>query len=298
MSDPAVKFSVIIPTYNRCDFITKTIESVLNQQYPNFEIIVVNDGSNDDTETAVRAIVDPRIKYLYKLNEERAAARNFGVLNSNGDYITFLDSDDILLSNHLSTAAEFICQDSSPPIFHQGYDIANQSGKIIKRWKKLPDPVNEKLAEGNFLSCLGVFVRRDIIVNNLFNEDRDLSGSEDYELWLRLAARHPIRTLATVTATLVDHKTRSVITIDVGKLIKRIFLLQKYLNQDATFLTYYKGTSLKKFHAYRCLYVALHLTMRENKTSGWYFLYRAMKHRPMIVRNFRFWVVLKKLIIN
>jgi len=70
-------------------------------------------------------------------------------------------------------------------VFHLGYDVVDDKGNVMYPWKKLPSPVNDKLMEGNFLSCLGVFVKREVLLEYKFNEDRLLSGSEDYELWLR-----------------------------------------------------------------------------------------------------------------
>ena len=97
-----ILFSIIIPTYNRASLIKETINSVLLQDYPNFEIIIVDDGSTDDTENIVKSIEDSRINYHKKTNAERGAARNFGIKLAKGEYITFLDSDDILYVNHLT----------------------------------------------------------------------------------------------------------------------------------------------------------------------------------------------------
>ena len=106
MSD--ILFSIIIPTYNREKFIVKTIQSVLSQTYTNFELIIVDDGSTDNTEKFVRNVKDNRIKFFKKENKERGAARNYGTNKAKGDYITFLDSDDLLYSKYLEEANRFI----------------------------------------------------------------------------------------------------------------------------------------------------------------------------------------------
>src|SRR5690606_12236032 len=93
-------FSIIVPTYNRVSFIRKTIVSVLHQSYQNFEIVIIDDGSTDNTEKVILSLQDLRIKYYKKENEERAVARNCGIEKATGDYVTFLDSDDILYPNH------------------------------------------------------------------------------------------------------------------------------------------------------------------------------------------------------
>src|SRR5437763_11554370 len=101
-------FSIIIPTYNRASMIEKTIQSALNQSYSDYEIIIVDDGSTDNTEQVVLSIKDARIFYFKKENAERAAARNYGAHRAKGDYITFLDSDDVLYPSFLYNASETI----------------------------------------------------------------------------------------------------------------------------------------------------------------------------------------------
>ncbi|PIQ22099.1 MAG: glycosyl transferase, partial [Cytophagales bacterium CG18_big_fil_WC_8_21_14_2_50_42_9] len=107
-------FSVVIPTYNLADFIFKTIQSVLNQTYPAFEIIIIDDGSRDNTEAVVKAIPDKRIVYQKVENGERGRARNIGTLQAKGDYITFIDSDDLAYPNHLAEAARMVASYKEP----------------------------------------------------------------------------------------------------------------------------------------------------------------------------------------
>ncbi|SKC77243.1 glycosyltransferase family 2 protein [Ohtaekwangia koreensis] len=291
-----ILISVVIPTYNRAGYIGDTIQSVLKQQYTNFELIIVDDGSTDNTEAVVFSFKDDRIKYFKKSNAERAAARNFGVQKANGSYITFLDSDDLLKSNHLSEAIDFINENADAVIFHLGYNVIQPNGTIIYPWKALPDPVNEKLVEGNFLSCLGIFAKHDVLLQYPFNEDRELSGSEDYELWIRLAARYPIRTRAVVTASLVNHETRSVLQIDVTKFLKRIALIKRFLNEDSQVTTTY-GSKTKTIFAYLDLYAALHLVMAGFRAKAWKFLLGSLFQQPSVIFNYRFLVVVKKIIL-
>src|SRR5436190_2046181 len=90
-TDPFI--SVIIPCYNRAGMIAKTIISLQNQEYQNYELIVVDDGSTDNTEQVVKKLADKRTIYYKKLNEERAAARNYGAKLAKGNYLNFFDSD-------------------------------------------------------------------------------------------------------------------------------------------------------------------------------------------------------------
>ena len=131
MSD--ILFSVIIPTYNRESFIVKTIQSVLSQTYTNFELIIIDDGSTDNTEKVVREIEDQRIQYHKKDNAERGAARNYGARLAKGKYVNFFDSDDLAYMNHLSEAMEMLHKFNTPEVFHLGYDIKNSEGRTLKR---------------------------------------------------------------------------------------------------------------------------------------------------------------------
>src|SRR5690606_6206557 len=110
-------FSVVVPTYNRAHLIAPTIRSVLSQTCPDLELLVVDDGSTDDTAAVVRAIGDPRLKYLPVSNRERGAARNFGLGRATGEYVVFLDSDDEFHPAHLETLRRAISEQAHPPNF-------------------------------------------------------------------------------------------------------------------------------------------------------------------------------------
>jgi hypothetical protein len=140
-----------------------------------------------------------------------------------------------------------------------------------------------------------VFVKRDIISQYLFNEDRHLSGSEDYELWLRLAARYSIYTYSSSTACLVNHNTRSVVSTNEHKLLLRLDLLRKYLFADKAFMNYY-CEKVNRFDAFLDLYGALHLAMDGNVGEARGKLAMAIKKFPFIIFTFRFWVALRKVL--
>jgi glycosyltransferase involved in cell wall biosynthesis len=297
MNESQTFFSVIIPTWNRAGYIAKTLDSVLQQDYTVFEILVVDDGSTDNTQAVVQSINDKRIRYIRQENSERAAARNNGVRHAKGEFVTFLDSDDLLKNNHLRVANEFIRRNPRADFFHQGYDVIKPDGSVIYRWKNLPDPANKKMAEGNFLSCLGVFVKRSVMEEHPFNEDRELSGSEDYELWIRLSSRFTLRTVALSTACLVNHEARSVLNINREKFSKRISLAKKYLSEDVHVVDSFKS-ELNALFAYLDLYEALHLAISDNKKFALTSWHRSLKTHPAIILNYRFWVVLKKLLFK
>jgi glycosyltransferase involved in cell wall biosynthesis len=289
-------FSVIIPTYNRANLIKKTLDSVLEQTYFLFEVIVVDDGSSDNTAEVIRPLLaEPRIRYFKIKNSERGAARNFGVSKSEGQYITFLDSDDVFLPWHLQVAHEKIEENHQPPALHLGYEMHHSNGRIDSL-PLLPSPVNDKLLEGNFLSCMGVFLRRDVALQFPFDEDRALSGSEDYELWLRIAARVPILTFPEVTSRLINHDMRSVIQADPKKLMTRISLLEQKLLHDEKFMQRF-GNKMTMFSSYRTLYLALHLALSGERGQALKSLLLTAYHYPYVIFSYRFAVALKKIML-
>lgn len=290
-------FSFVIPTYNRGDFIRKTILSLLAQDVNTFEVIVVDDGSTDNTESVVASISDSRVRYFKKENAERAAARNYGLRKASGQYVNFFDSDDLAYPNHLSEAKIAIEALRSPEVFHLGYDVKDIEGNLIRRAENWPGTINNSLIDGNHLSCNGVFLRRDVGLQFPFNEIRALSASEDYELWLRLAARYPIHCRNVVTSTVVNHENRSVIRINRDGLIRRMALLEEQLFQDEGFNRTF-GNRKHVFLAFKNIYISLHLAMAGNhKAESLSYLYRALRIYPRIVLTRRFLAALKNLLL-
>jgi glycosyltransferase involved in cell wall biosynthesis len=286
-----------VPSYNRADLIAKTLTSLQHQDYDNYEIIVIDDGSTDNTAEVVNQIADARTTYIQKGNAERAAARNFGARTAKGTYINFFDSDDIALPNHLREAAKVIQKHNNPEWFHLGFAWATPEGKVFKEVNNYHgETLNARLANGNPLSCNGVFIRNDIIRSFPFKEERALSASEDYELWVRLAARYPLYYSNTITSWVVDHELRSVRTMSGNKLVERLNLLIQFLENDAQVVKYY-GNNFKRIKADSYSYIALHLAdVPEFKFKSIHYLFMAFIINPGIVSNKRFYAIIKNIL--
>ena len=216
MSNPI--FSIITPTYNRGELLGKTVESLLNQSFPDFELIIVDDGSTDNTEQIVKSFADDRIRYYQVSNRERGAARNFGTSVAKGKYVNFFDSDDIAYTNHLEIAKEHIVDENK--LFALGYDIRDDENQLIKQ-VCMEQKVSDFICDGNHLSCNGVFIRKEIAQANPFSEIRELSGSEDYELWLRLSAQFEFPCIPSVSHAVIHHENRSTLNFNPEPLINR-----------------------------------------------------------------------------
>ena len=287
-----ILFSIVIPTYNRAHIISKTIESVLSQSYTSYEVIIVDDGSTDNTEEVVKKYLSDKVFYFKKRNEERAAARNFGTLKAKGDYINWLDSDDLIYPDNLATAVEIIHKYNGPEVFVQGFDVLDSQGKVLFS-SHFPLDVKTKIYKGNPWGNSPVMVRRDIAVSNLFNDDRDLSASEDYELWLRLAAKYQIHTSDKRTVAYIYHNENSTLAMrDPDQLIKRFTKFLHYTTSNKELLTFL-GTHQNFFIMKNYLLLAVDLMIGNHRKPGLRYLKKAFFISPELVFQKGFFAFIK-----
>lgn len=264
-------FSIIIPTYNRAHLIENTLNSCLLQNVNlDYEIIIIDDGSTDQTSQKIKELNYPNIRYFSITNRERGAARNYGTRKSNGRYITFLDSDDILHPNHLSNAFKLFQESNEPEIIHLGYQLISTDKKVLQTFNTVPyKDLNKAILKGNYMSCMGVFLRRDVALTNPFSENRELSGTEDWLLWLKLAARYKIKFVEEISASMIDHDGRSIKNYSSKELDARTSILIDELKNDKAFISTYGIRSLKKIHAHMLTYSGLHLMLSRKKKDAW-----------------------------
>jgi glycosyltransferase involved in cell wall biosynthesis len=293
--DDRIFFSIVIPTFNRSFFLLKAIESCLAQTYPHYEIIVVDDGSTDDTEIDVRCLPSNRILYFKKENGERAVARNYGISKAKGDYITFLDSDDLLYPSYLSNGFESIKKFHLPPFFHLAYEVKNDKGQVVSKKDFMSSGDYKLLVRGNPLSCLGIFVKREVLANFQFNEDRKLIMVEDWELWIRLLANFGIKTDRRISAAMIYHKKRSLAEAEAEQLANAKQLAIQYAFKDNEVKKVY-GKYKYQMIAFAESYVALHLAVGHYRKSALKYLQKSIAHYPLVILSKRFLVILKRLV--
>jgi len=291
--------SIVVPTYNRAHLISKTLESLQRMEGENYEILVVDDGSTDNTSEVVQPYLNERTAYYPKQNAERAAARNYGAERAKGDYVNFFDSDDIALPNHVAEATKLIAQHNNPEWFHLCFSWANADGKVFKDNNGYSgETLNHLMHQGNILGCDGVFVRKDIALKYRFNEDRAMSASEDYEFWLRLTARYPLYYTNTITSILIDHDMRSVRTINGDALVRRLELMIHYLSLDNTVVSYF-GSKFNQIKMDANSYIALHLSeVPKYKLRSIQYLLKAIGNSPVLLTKRRFLAIIKHLILT
>lgn len=184
------KISVILPTYNRGHLIIKSVNSILNQTYQNIEILIVDDGSTDNTEDLIKELDNNKIKYI-KLNENKGAsyARNIGIINSSGKYIAFQDSDDFYHQNKLEKQYYNLIRKKTDFDFCKICLYFNEENKIIFptiRQEKniLMKKYEKELCNGNYISTQSILVKKSCITRYLF--DIHFPRLQDYDLVLRM----------------------------------------------------------------------------------------------------------------
>jgi len=206
-------FSVIIPIYNRSHLIGETIDTVLAQTYPDFEIIIVDDGSTENIKKVLdeKYSNESRVKYFRKQNEERGAARNYGLKQANGDYAVFFDSDDFMQPHYLEVLNKIIVENPGIKLLATKYNYDNNG-------KKEYDPFLRSLAEGWYDRSL--FLKGNILACNycirikdndfkLFPPERALASMEDWLFLLANLADNKIYIKNEIGVTMRQHDERS-----------------------------------------------------------------------------------------
>lgn len=242
-------FSIIIPLYNKEKHIKYTLNSVWSQSFSDFEVIVVNDGSTDDSLQIVNSINDKRLQVFSTDNQGVSEARNHGISKANADLIVFLDADDVWLNHHLEDLKNLHEDFPNCGMYCKAYE--KQDGSIIlpSKFKNIPSKIHWKgIVEDYFYSSSvnsiawtsAVMVPKSTLekVGN-FNPKITLGAGEDTDLWIRIALQYPIAFSNTISAI---HQLDSDNRISNSNTNKRQFIdLDCYNNEAET------NASLKQY---------------------------------------------------
>ena len=271
------KTSVIIPTYNRAHFIKKAINTVLEQTYQDFEIVIVDDGSKDNTEEVVNGIKDDRIRYIkHEKNKGEAGARNTGIKNSKGEYIAFLDTDVTWSRDKLER--QFNILESSPEdvgvVFTGVEFIDYKTQEVASRWI-IRENVNEKV----FDSIAGapdppsMFIRKSAFLDvGLFDES--IPFNVDTEMDIRLAKKYKFVLIDEfLTFSTVNHERLSN-SPDIDH-IKGLEIIYEKHKDDLT-----------RSYCYNlCNRVAGNYMLKKDFKKAKKFLFSALKNKPYKIKT-------------
>ena len=182
--DPLI--SVIVPCYNQAQYLPEALQSLLDQDYPNWECIIVNDGSPDNTEEIALQWVekDKRIKYFYKENSGVSATRNYGVSKANGKYILPLDGDDKISNEYITKAIKILESSTETKLVYSDVMFFGAKDQELRR----PEYNFEKMLFDNLICVSGIFRKEDFLKSGGYNTNM-AEGLEDWDFWLSFIKR-------------------------------------------------------------------------------------------------------------
>lgn len=221
--------SIIIPAYNAEKYIARSLKSALDQTYKNIEIIVIDDGSIDKTAEIVKSFSDPRIRYLYQENKNVGAARNYGIKESRGKYITFLDADDEYLPEKVAKEVEFLERHPEYKTVYCDtlqYFSEKQGVLFVRKGEHPSGDIFPFLLRSSVINLNAIMIeRKTLIAVGMFDERPHFP--EDWELWLRLAKAgfsfgHIHEGLVKVEMR-KDSKTTSEVNLQAKKYLLEVF---------------------------------------------------------------------------
>ena len=291
-------FSIVVPTFNREGHIGRCLDSVVHQSFHDHEVVVVDNASTDGTvEVALdfAGRLDVRV-LVNDSNRERSYSRNRGAENARGRFVVFLDSDDELRPDSLELAAAFVEADPDRRFFFQRLTIVDESGATVyEPVVRKSHTMQRTLAEGNPLSCSGVFVERSLFLEHRFDEAPELVGSEDWHCWIRIASEHEPVVCPGGGAILVDHTSRTTSLDSWQDAEKRFDFLAANLLADPK-VRGYLAPHLGMFSGTQAHYVAVKAGRQSAFRPSLVRFGRALYHHPRLLFTrrtmylFRLWI--------
>jgi len=277
------KVSVIIPTYNGSGAVKETISSVLAQTWPDVEVIVVDDGSTDDTRAVVESLRDSRVSYFYKTNGGPASARNFGLSKAEGDYIAFLDHDDLWPQDYLDVMVSRLENNAEYGAAYSPITIAYPDGRKVKSYKR-PQGKSGRLALDlfgqGFIWTSATVIRRSVLNNFYFDESLRRSY-EDGDYFLRLSTRCLFLFVGDVEAIKREHSEN--FSAKVGVLPTRILVLERFYFQLGGEEFIPAGIARRRL-SHACRKVAEVYRRQMSRAAAISLYKRAIRYRPTDLR--------------
>ena len=202
-------FSIIIPTFNRAQMLGRAILSVITQHFTSWELIIVDDGSTDNTHQVVTSFHDERIRYIHQQNAERSAARNKGIESSSGKYICFLDSDDYYLPHHLESFYQRITEKGEPIAFFY-CKLFTETSEILALPEEFEYSYHTAIEHvvQNIIGPPQVCIHAEILKNHKFHPT--LNMGEDLHLWMRILLHYPLIGISDRSLVVCLHEGRTV----------------------------------------------------------------------------------------
>jgi len=276
--------SIIIPTFNRRNYITIALNSVLAQTYKDYEIVVIDDGSSDDTKEVLTPYRDT-IRYFYQDNRGIPATRNRGIKEATGAYIAFLDSDDYWLPEKLERQLEYFGKNPHCGMVATRCSSITPDGRVRK--KNRPGKSGWVLADlfkANFIRTSSAVIRKECLEEVEFF-DESLPECEEYDLWLRLAKQFQVGFIDEPLTVYTDNP-HGISTNSLAGRLQRLKVLEKDYLKECIPQALYRKRLANNYH-----YVARHYFNRGEKDEGKKYLRSALSLAPLNLKYVFYYIL-------
>jgi glycosyltransferase involved in cell wall biosynthesis len=277
------KASVIIPTFNGCRKVQETIVSVLEQSERDLEIVIVDDGSTDNTAEVVRAYSDMRVRYFHKPNGGPASARNYGLSRASGDYVAFLDHDDLWPANFLEVMISALEANPSYGLAYAPITVTYEDGRRVTSYKQAGGKsgwLAADLFQHSFVWTSSAVMRRSVVEHCRYDESLRRSY-EDGDFFLRLSAQVRYLFVPDVQAVKIEHAGN--LSREVGVQPTRILVLERFYS-DLGGNRFIPASAARRRLSHACRTVAEEKTRRKARAAAVSLYKRAISYWPVDVR--------------
>jgi glycosyltransferase involved in cell wall biosynthesis len=287
----SVRISVVIAAYNSAGYIRETLDSVLAQTFPPLEVIVVDDGSTDETAAIVRTYAG-RVRLLQQENRGEPASRNRGIREAQGDYIAFIDADDLWLPEKLERQAACIMEKRVAWVSCGADFFEDSTGKILASYRKkyYEGDVLEKQFEESFILSPTPVIKKSVFDEiDYFDESAEARIGEDWDMWMRIAAIYPLGMVRQVLALKREHPASMMSSTSVEEKLRLQTLgIERAVTRQPKRLGPLKNKLLSKV----CLNHGSLLLKQEQYDRARPLIVKSLQYHPYNLKAMAYWLLL------
>ncbi|MEQ8381118.1 MAG: glycosyltransferase [Coleofasciculus sp. A1-SPW-01] len=280
------KISVIIPVYNGKETIKETITSVLNQTFSDIEILVINDGSTDGTLEVVDSIQDPRLNVFSYANAGLAASRNRGFALARGDYVSFMDADDLWTPDKLEAQFKALQATPQAAVAYSWTDYIDEFGHFLYPGSHVTETgdILAKLLLNNVLENGSNALIRKQALQEVGGFDESLTAAEDWDMWLRLASRYHF--VAVPSAQILYRQPVHSMSANISRQeTECLKVIERHFHQAPESLQHLKRFSIANLYTYLLFKVLASPLERQKSLIAARCFWQAVRHDPTLLRR-------------
>ncbi|XGV98162.1 MAG: glycosyltransferase family 2 protein [Leptolyngbya sp. BL-A-14] len=274
------KVSVVIPAYNAMQYLEATLESVLKQTFTDFEVLIINDGSKDHIVEWFSQIKDNRVKLISQHNQGLSRARNTGITNAQGEYIAFLDADDLWEPSKLEKQVQYLDSHADVGMVSTKVVEIDEKGEVLAE-VKVPETEKislEDLLLSNPILCGSTPLVRHECFDKVGVFDPSLSSAADWDMWIRIALRYSV---SAVTEALVKYRRHS--TSMSRDCTKMAFDVERIVEKGRSLIPFYQHSLLRKAYSAFALQATWEKLDESHYREAFFFSKKAFRNSPGIL---------------